>query len=151
MSAGPAGKLYTPDLLSLATQLARFPLSDEFSFWAQERSRTCGSTIELGVAHDRLGLVSGVGLKVSACAIGQASAAIMAMHLVGTKADQAITMEPAIAAWLVGEGTLPDWPGFDALAPALPHKGRHDALILPWRALSRALSNPPLSKAPESS
>ena len=45
-----------------------------------------------------------------------------------------------LAAWLSGErNTPPDWPGYEALAPALSRKSRHGAILLPLRALVAAL------------
>jgi len=140
MTAGQASKLYTPALLSLATELARFPLSDTFALSADVRSRTCGSTIELGVSLDAQSRISDLGMQVTACAIGQASAAILALHVVGIEADEAAGMEQSVDNWLSSVGPVPQWPGFDALLPALPHSGRQGALMLPWKALSLALS-----------
>ena len=140
MNAGPAGKLYTADLLSLATELASFPLDDTFPFRAEERSRTCGSTITLGVSMGSDGRIARIGMRVSACAIGQASAAIMARHVGSVSTEEAAAMDISVTTWLAGEGAMPQWPGFEVLAPALEHKGRHTALTLPWKALSQALS-----------
>jgi NifU-like protein involved in Fe-S cluster formation len=141
MSAAPAGKLYTTQLLSLATQLGGFPLDDDLPYTAEERSRTCGSTIAIGLSLDQYGSVDRVGLRVSACAIGQASAAILALSAKGRRATDLAAMEPAITRWLAGQGPLPDWPGFADLEPALPHMGRHAALILPWKGARQALFN----------
>ncbi len=139
MTAVSAGKLYTPALLSLATQLAEFPLSDDLTARAEARSRTCGSTIDLGVGLDAHSRISKIGMQVTACAVGQASAALLALHAVGVEAREAGAMEQAVHDWLSGKGPMPNWPGFEALAPALPHAGRHGALMLPWKALSQAL------------
>lgn len=146
----PASKLYTPNLLALATQLADYPLDREFAHKAQGRSRTCGSTMEIGVDLDAAGCVARLGLQVSACAVGQSSAAIMAAGAKGRSAEEFIAAREAIAAWLSagsagGEGgeddpALPDWPGLDALKPAREHKGRHGALLLAWDSVTQALS-----------
>lgn len=131
--------LYTPEILALAAGLAAYPLTDDFAVTAQARSRTCGSVIVVGLDRDAAGSICRVGMRVTACAIGQSSAAIMAQGLVGRRAAEIARMESAIAAWLAGEGGAPDWPQFDLLAPALPHKGRHGALLLPWTAAVQAL------------
>jgi NifU-like protein involved in Fe-S cluster formation len=140
----PASKLYTPKLLSLATQLADFPLDKEFAFNAQGRSRTCGSTIDLGVDLDNEGRVVRLGMQISACAIGQSSAAVMALGAKGRLPSEISVTKNAIEAWLAGQSeqgiSLPDWPKLEALEPALEHKGRHDALLLAWTAMTQALS-----------
>jgi NifU-like protein involved in Fe-S cluster formation len=78
MSARASTKLYSPALLGLATGLARFPLTGDLPLRAETRSRSCGSVIALGVALDGAGMVARIGMQVSACAIGQASAALLA-------------------------------------------------------------------------
>lgn len=140
MSGRVSSKLYTPQLLSLATGLAEFPLSDDLPLRAEERSRTCGSVIALGLALDDHGLVSGVGLNISACAIGQASAAVMAQAIRGDIPGGVVLTADALERWLAGEGELPPWRGIEALAPARDHPGRHGALLLPWKAACKALS-----------
>jgi len=139
MTAGPAGKLYTPALLSLATQLARFPLTDTLAWRTEIRSRTCGSTIKLGVSLDAQSRITEIGMQVTACAIGQASAAVLALYAVGVQANEVVAMERSADNWLSDSGPAPEWPGFDTLLPALPHAGRHGALMLPWKALPQAL------------
>ena len=136
-----ATKLYTPRLLSLSAELAGFPLAGSFERRSEARSRTCGSTVELGADVDASGKVSRIGMQVTACAVGQSSAAIMALALEGKDRDELIKVRRSIEAWLSGKGEMPDWPGFDALGPALPHKGRHGALLLPWIAMTDALSS----------
>ncbi|WP_427966933.1 iron-sulfur cluster assembly scaffold protein [Altererythrobacter sp.] len=140
MSAGPAGKLYSPELLSLATELASYPLSDGLTLRQEERSRTCGSTIVLGLSTAGGGMVDAVGMQVSACAVGQASAAIMARGIVGSAPHTVIETYEQILHWLAGEGALPQWPGFTALEAARDYAGRHGALLLPWKAAAEALS-----------
>ncbi|MBI1401662.1 MAG: iron-sulfur cluster assembly scaffold protein [Porphyrobacter sp.] len=128
-------------MLGLATGLAGFPLTEDLPLRAEERSRTCGSVITLGLALDADGLVSGVGMKVSACAIGQASAALLAQGVRGDNPGGVRLTTDALERWLAGEGDLPAWPGIAALAPAREHSGRHGAVLLPWKAACKALSS----------
>ena len=45
-----------------------------------------------------------------------------------------------LEAWLAGKGDVPQsWPGFETLAPALGRKGRHGAILLPFRTLLAAI------------
>jgi NifU-like protein involved in Fe-S cluster formation len=141
VSAHVPSKLYTPELLALATGLAEFPLTDDLPLRAEARSRSCGSVIALGLALDDDGLVAGVGMKVSACAIGQASAALLARWVRGNNPGTVRLTAKALEEWLAGEGDLPSWPGIEALVPARAHPGRHGALLLPWTAASKALSS----------
>jgi NifU-like protein involved in Fe-S cluster formation len=147
VSGGGPAKLYSPALLGLATSLAQFPLTDDLPLRAQARSRSCGSVIALGLALGEDGRLARVGMTLSACAIGQASAALLAQGVIGT--DPALLGETAdgLAAWLAGEGELPGcWPGLAPLAPARDHPGRHPALLLPWKAAREALSSGEVSR-----
>lgn len=132
--------LYTPDLLALATELARFPFDPDLSLQAEARSRTCGSVITVGLDLDSGAIIRRVGMRVKACAIGQASATLLARSVAGRSAADVAAAHAMISAWLAGESDLPDWPDLALLAPAQPHKGRHGALILPWKAACEALS-----------
>lgn len=140
MATRASAKLYSPALLALATGLADYPLTDSLTLRAEARSRSCGSVIALGLRLDEAGLIAQVGMQVSACAIGQASAALLAMGAAGRAPDAVEAAAEALAQWLAGEGALPDWPGIAALAPAHDHPGRHGALLLPWTAARAALS-----------
>lgn len=140
-SAKAGTKLYSPALLGLATGLARFPLTDDLPLRAEARSRSCGSVMHLGLALGEDGRVARIGMRVSACAIGQASAALLAQGAEGADPVRIADTADALAAWLAGEGDLPTgWPGLEPLAPARAHPGRHGALLLPWKAAREALS-----------
>ncbi len=137
----PAARLYTPALLGLATGLADYPLTDDLPLRAEARSRSCGSVVTLGMALSDDGRVARIGMKVSACAIGQASAAVLAHAITGAHPGAVRDTDDALAAWLTGDAALPAWPGIEALAPARDHPGRHGALLLPWTAARAALSS----------
>jgi len=139
--AAPSAKLYSPALLGLATELAHFPLDDSFPVRSEARSRSCGSVIALGLELSGDGKVARIGLRVSACAIGQASSALLARSAAGRDAAQIVSTAAALGAWLESGTNLPDWPGLGALLPALAHPGRHGALLLPWTAACSALSS----------
>lgn len=132
-----AATLYTPEVLALATGLARYPLSNDLPLRGSARSQSCGSMLELGLALDG-DRIAGIGLRSHACAIGQAAAAIFADGSAGrTRADIAAA-ERDIVAWL-GGGALPSWPGIAAIARAATYPARHGAVLLPWRAALSAL------------
>lgn len=134
-------RLYTPQILALATGLAGFPLDDSFPLRAEARSRTCGSAIALGLMLDTDGRIARVGMQVSACAIGQASAAVMARAMTARKPQEVASALAGITRWLAeADAALPDWPDFALLAPARAHPARHGAMLLPWNAASKALS-----------
>lgn len=131
--------LYTPELLGLATSLAAVPLDPALPLRASVRSKSCGSTLTLGLATDNGGRISRVGLKSQACAIGQAAAAIFAGGAIGRDADDIEISEQALTRWLAGEGPIPDWPQMELIAPARDYPGRHGAIRLAWQAARELL------------
>lgn len=138
-------KLYTPRLLGLAAELAEYPYSENLPLQSEARSKTCGSSIALSAETDGAGNLIKIGMQVTACAVGQSSAAIMGRSAKGQNAADVAGVYRDIEAWLAGRSQMPDWPGMVWLEPALAHPGRHGALLLPWKALYEALSREPLS------
>lgn len=142
MNARSAVRLYSPEVLALATRLADFPLTPDLPLLGSARSSVCGSTIQMGLALDAQGSISRIGLRVQACAIGQAAAAIFANAAAGATAGTVRDTLATLQDWLAGNGPLPDWPGLIAIAPAREFSGRHGAIVLPWNAAIEALSTP---------
>lgn len=131
--------LYTPEILGLATALSEYGWDEALPFRGSARSRSCGSTLELGLSIDAQGRIARVGLRSQACAIGQAAAAIFARGAVGLSAAGLQSALAAMQDWLAGDAGLPDWPGIEALVPARDYPGRHSAILLAWQAASEAL------------
>ncbi|WP_240481620.1 iron-sulfur cluster assembly scaffold protein [Novosphingobium fuchskuhlense] len=135
----PARTLYTPDILGAATALAGFAWDDGLPLKGDARSRRCGSTLMLGLSVDAAGRIDGLGLRAHACAIGQAAAYAFANAARGRSRTEIAAARGALAAWLAGEGPMPDWPGIALVEPALGYPGRHDAILLAWDAALAAL------------
>lgn len=141
MSARGGAVLYTPEILALAVELAEFPYHDMHPRRGEARSRVCGSRVTLSIETDERGRISALGSRVSACAIGQAAAALF---LRGAMDRDAVGISAALAKlerWLDGDDAEPDWPGIAVLASARPYPARHQAILLPWKAALAALSN----------
>jgi NifU-like protein involved in Fe-S cluster formation len=136
-----AQRLYTPELLALAVELAEYPPLDSAPAHGEARSPTCGSTLGLDLALDDRGRIARLGLRVRACAVGQASAAIFARHAPGRDCAEISDVLARLEAWLADEGPAPDWPDLALVAPASAYPGRHGAMLLPWKAAAAALSS----------
>jgi NifU-like protein involved in Fe-S cluster formation len=131
--------LYDTALLRLATTIPHLGRLAEPHGSADKRSAVCGSRVIADVRLDREGRVAALGLEVSACALGQASASLMASHAIGRTPEELAAARDALAAWLAGERDEPgDWPDLARLARALPHTGRHAAIRLPFEAAAAA-------------
>jgi NifU-like protein involved in Fe-S cluster formation len=135
-----AERLYTPELLALAVGLSNYPLGDHFPLTGEARSRSCGSTLRIGIETDGEGRIAHLGMRVAACAIGQASAAIFAAAAQGRSAGELADTLAALERWLEDGGPPPAWPGLEPVAPAQAYPARHGAMLLPWRAALDALS-----------
>jgi NifU-like protein involved in Fe-S cluster formation len=131
--------LYNRDILALAVATAEYLPLPEARHHASLRAPLCGSRILLDLDTDDAGLVTAVGMHVEACALGQASASLLARHAAGKGLDDIRAARAAIAGWFGGEGERPDWPGFDLLAPAKDYPARHGAILLPFDAAIAAL------------
>ena len=138
MTAPRGAVLYSPALLALAVELADYPFDPHARRIGSARSRSCGSIVDISMNGSDS--ISDFGLKVAACAVGQAAAAIFARSANGKSAEDCAGAVAEIRDWLGGAGRAPDWPGFEALAAARDFPGRHEAILLPWRAAIDALS-----------
>jgi NifU-like protein involved in Fe-S cluster formation len=136
-----AAKLYTPELLGLAVELAGHPPLTQATVRGEARSPTCGSTLMMDVGMDGDGRIERLGLRVHACAVGQAAAAIFARHAIGRDAADIGGALQDLEDWLGGTGDLPDWPDLSLIEAAGGYPGRHGAILLPWRAALAALSS----------
>jgi len=134
-----AGPLYTPEMLAAAVSLAQFPLAPGLPLRGQARSRSCGSSLTLGLAVAGDGRIAAAGCSAKACAVGQAAAALFLHAAAGRDRASIAAARAALAAWLAGAGAMPDWPGLALLAPARRHRGRHAAIVLAWDAALAAL------------
>ena len=136
-----AARLYTPELLALAVDLARWPRLGEAALHGEARSPTCGSTLAMDLELDEAGRIERLGMAVRACAVGQASAAIFAHEASGRDAEDIARALGALESWLGNGGPLPDWPGLATIEPARAYSARHGAMLLPWKAALAALSS----------
>lgn len=131
--------LYTIEILRLAASLEP-PIEILVPHGqAEVRSPTCGSRISTHVQVDAEGRIAALSQDVHACAFGQASAALAQKGAIGRNRVDVEDALRSLTDWLEGTSEIGDWPGLDALAPARSRKGRHGAILLPFRALLAAL------------
>jgi len=137
-----SGVLYTRDILRLAVSIPHQQRLDQPDGTAELRSRTCGSKVAADVIVAEGGMLEDLGLAINACALGQASAAILGAEAIGKSAGDIETARSGLAAFLDGSSESPgEWPDMDLLAPARDHKGRHAAILLPYDAVIAAFAD----------
>lgn len=141
MSA-PAKPLYTQEILALAVSLIDWPLAADMEHKAEMRSQSCGSVVRVGVDLGMRDEVIRFGIDARACALGQASAAVLAAGIDGLDRATLTAGRDTLTAFLAGDRADPgDWPGIEHLASALPYPARHGSILLPWRAVVAALDH----------
>ena len=132
--------LYTTEILRLAASLDDPQELEREDGRADVHSRTCGSRISLTVQLDDERRVERLSMRVEACAFGQAAAALLARHSAGRTHHEVSDAMLALSRWLADANEAPGpWPGMSALAPARSKRGRHGAILLPFRALLAAM------------
>ena len=134
--------LYTTEILRLAASLQECAELEREDGRAELSSPTCGSRIAIAIELDDDRRVRMIWQRVNACAFGQASAALVQQHAVGRAHDEVADALVAISRWLAREqDEAGDWPGLEVLAPARTRRGRHGAILLPFRALLAAIES----------
>ncbi len=134
--------LYNSTILRLATSIPHQQRLDAPQATAERRSPVCGSRVTVDVMLDDQGRVSELGQEVRACALGQASAALMGEHAIGRTLPELEAARDALAAFLAGTRDDPgEWPGLAIFAPARPHSARHPSIRLAFEAVAEAARN----------
>jgi NifU-like protein involved in Fe-S cluster formation len=131
--------LYNNEILRLAASIPYHERLTAPMASVEKRSPVCGSRVTVDVNLDGAGRVSELGLLVRACALGQASSALMARHAIGKSSDELAAARDSLTAWLAGEtDAVPDWPGLDVFTPALAVTARHPSIRLAFEAAAEA-------------
>jgi NifU-like protein involved in Fe-S cluster formation len=130
--------LYNKDILRLAAGIPHHQRLPDAQASVERRSPTCGSRVTVDVRMTD-GRVADLGLDVKACALGQASASLMAAHAIGLTAQDLEQARDKLAAYLVGDSEdLDFWPGLAILAPARGYPARHASIRLGFEAIAQA-------------
>jgi NifU-like protein involved in Fe-S cluster formation len=131
--------LYSRDILRLASSIPNLGRLDCPQASAEKSSSVCGSRIAVDVALDSEGRIAKLGQEVKACALGQASAALMGGHAVGRTAAELERARDSLAAFLAGHCDRPgDWPGLEIFAEARRVPARHASILLAFDAAAEA-------------
>ena len=138
MAASVTEPLYTRDILRLASSIPGQKTFAEMGDVRSLRSATCGSRVAMRVTLDEAGRVDIIEQAVEACAFGQAAAALVGAGAIGLNGEEAAAAVAGVECWLDGDVAEP-WPGVNVLDPARARRGRHGAILLPFRALVGAI------------
>jgi len=124
-------KLYSGRILELAADIPLTERLEAPQASVKKRSPQCGSTVTVGISM-RDGQISEFGQDVKACALGQASASILAANVIGRTKAEIIEARTQLIRMLKANGPVPDAPfdGFEVLIPAREFKNRHASILL---------------------
>ena len=132
--------LYSEKILQMAGNPPKAPRLADPDASARKVSRVCGSSIEVDVTVSD-GIITGYGHDLSACALGQTSAAIVAREIVGTPVDEFRTVRDQMFRMLKEEGAPPSgkWDDLRFLEPVREYRPRHTSTMLVFDAVVEAL------------
>jgi len=107
---------------------------------ARKRSPLCGSTVTVDLLLKN-GKIVDYGHDVKACALGQASASVIAANVIGTDIADIEKGRAELVAMLKSDGDVPTAPfeELEALLPAKDYKNRHASILLTFDAILESL------------
>jgi NifU-like protein involved in Fe-S cluster formation len=134
-------KLYSGRILALAADIPHLGHLPAPQGSARRRSPLCGSTVTVEVAL-KDGKVAEFAQEVRACALGQASAAVLGQVVIGRTLDELQSARAAVAAMLATAAPAPAAPfnGYEVLIPARDYKNRHASILLALDATCEAVT-----------
>ena len=139
MSSPDAHKLYSREILRLATSLPHNDTLETAQSSATCRAPVCGSEMTADVAIDDTGNITGLAIRAKACALGQASAAVLRTKALGQDAAQIRTVIVSMKSALQNGNSKLAWPELEPFRYASDFPARHGAIMLPFETLIAAL------------
>ena len=132
--------VYNAKLLGFAGNIGRIGRLEAPDATATAHSKLCGSTVTIDL-NMRHGVVTDFAHIVKACALGQASSAIMAANIVGAGGDELRAVREAMLKMLKEGGSPPEGRFADLkyLEPVRDYKARHNSTMLTFDAVVDAI------------
>ncbi len=133
--------VYNKKILELAADIPHLGRLREPQASATAYSRLCGSTITVDLSLDG-GKVARYGQELKACALGQASASILARNILGATPEELRELREKMRDMLKRNGPPPSgkWGDLAVLEPVRDYKARHASTLLPFDAVVDALA-----------
>ena len=132
-------ELYSARILALAANMPHAGRLAQPDASSEKTSRLCGSRIIADVVMDG-DRIADFAQDVRACALGQASAAILGESVVGASVQEVETARDALRAMLKTGGTAPEgrFAGLEMLAQVKDYPARHASTLLAFEACAEA-------------
>lgn len=132
--------VYNAKILGFAGNIGRIGRLEAPDATATAHSKLCGSTVTVDIRMDGETVVDFAHV-VKACALGQASSAIMANNVVGSTASELRDVRETMRRMLKEEGSPPEGRFADLryLEPVRDYKARHASTMLTFDAVIEAI------------
>jgi NifU-like protein involved in Fe-S cluster formation len=132
--------VYNAKILGFAGNIGRIGRLEHPAATAVAHSKLCGSTVTVDLDMQD-GIVTDFAHVVKACALGQASSAIMAEHVVGATAAELRAVRETMLGMLKENGPPPQGRFADLkyLEPVRDYKARHASTMLTFDAVVDAI------------
>lgn len=132
--------VYNGRILELAGNPPAAPRLQAPDASAKAHSKLCGSTVTIDLKMDG-DIVAGYGQEVTACALGQASSAVVAREIVGSSAKELRALRTSMTDMLKNDGPPPKGRFADLgwLEPVRDYPARHASTLLVFDAVVDAL------------
>jgi len=142
--------VYNSRILGFAGNIGRIGRLADADASARAHSRLCGSTVTVDLKMDG-DVVTDFAHDVKACALGQASSAIMAEHVVGATASELRAVRETMLRMLKENGAPPEGRFADLryLEPVRDYKARHASTMLTFDAVVDAIGQIERKRAQE--
>jgi len=99
----------------------------------------CGDRVTVSLSLDG-DIVTAVGHDVRGCVLCHASASLLAQHGVGQSEDAIRKAADDLALMIRDGGPVPEgWPDLETFEPVRAARSRHECVLLPFEAATRAL------------
>ena len=134
-------ELYSSGILDAAAAIPPAARLDEPQASATKLSRVCGSEVDVDLSLTD-GVVSEFAMAARACALGQASASILARNIVGASVEELYCLRDEMRAMLKENGPPPSgarWKDLSMLEPIRDYPQRHTSTLLVFDAVCDCL------------
>lgn len=128
--------IYNTKILEFAGNIDRVGELPDADASCEKHSKLCGSKVRVFVRFDN-GVVSDFSHQVKACALGQASSAIMARNVIGATSSEIRKAREDMLAMLKsgGDGPIDRFEEMRFLKPVRDYKARHASTMLTFDAV----------------
>jgi len=142
--------VYNAKILGFAGNIGRIGRLADADASARAHSKLCGSTVTVDIKMDG-DVVTDFAHDVKACALGQASSAIMAEHVIGATAGELRAVRETMLRMLKENGAPPEGRFADLryLEPVRDYKARHASTMLTFDAVVDAIGQIERKRAQE--